>query len=240
MRESIRSRAGPRLSALAGAGSSGALLLAAVVVACSPVTGPIDASEVRAIVERHLEAQNEIMILPEGVRAGHLSEAQRLALRTRISDAFVGLYADDELTRQLNNVLAWADRVARDPAAGQVFEFRVEDVSVAKITGGPDAVTAEGTTAIRSKGGHDTAEGVLVTLGGTYRRSFTLQLSRRGDAWLITRYRAEGDQFERDPAFESNLDYVPAGPRETKPPRDDSAPMPMDPTSGGPEVPAGT
>jgi hypothetical protein len=189
---------GPEVPAGEGAGASPGL--------ASPP--PIETAAIRALVERAITDQAALLVLPAEVRAGHLSDAERLALRTRIRDALSGDFAGALLEKRLLRYREWADRIAVSATEPHLLAYRVADLALEAPLVVRDGVIVSGTYALWRKERVETAEGTLVTYGGTSTIALTVQLSHTASGWRITQYSERPEDYERDRSIESNLDAV--------------------------------
>jgi len=206
----------------------GILAVAATMVAGARSAQPVSPTELRVVAERAIVTNNVLTMLPEGIRPGHFSDSDRQAVRGHINQEFMRTFAGTALTNRLNGFLAWADRIAKDPAQPRLLAFKLLDLSLDAPTVLDDVATVTGTYSMSLKQAYDTPDGVTATYGGTYTNAFTLQTERRGTTWFVTAFTEQPTGFVRDPSFESNLDVNPA-PGATKPPTDDNPPVPANP-----------
>jgi len=223
----LRERATPGLIILVAAVSLGVFTVAATAMLARSAQ-PVDPNELRAAVERAVVTNNQLTMLPGGVRPGHFSDSDRQAVRGHITQEFMKAFAGGALTNRMNGFLAWADRIAKDPTQPRLLSLKLLNLSMDPPAVLDDVATVTGTYSMLLKQAYDTPAGVTATYGGTYTNAFTVQLDHRGSAWLVTAFAEQPTDFVRDPSLESNLDVNPA-PGATKPPTGDNPPVPVNP-----------
>lgn len=218
---------------LVGAGAAITLLVTQVATSAPEP----DLAAIERTATRALEIDEQITILPANMKAGHMTDDDRQALRAGIRGKYAEVFAGSAFTNRINGLLAWADRITVDGTQSHALSATIEAIrfdDVPLVSG--DIVTVSGTYDLRSQQAWETATGVLVKAGGLYTSSFAMQLERRGNgkAWFVTSYSAAPGNFVPDPALEENLGVDP-NPGATKPPSgDDAPPVPVDPAPPAP------
>lgn len=232
MTSRLRSASWPRLLAPVVLFAAGALSALAVTGGVTRSAPPADPAVIRAVVERAIITDNTLIALPPGMKAGHLTDAERRAVRGRITSEYMKAFAGSALTSRMNGLLAWADRIATDPLQPRTLSFELVNLSMDPPIVVDDVATVTGTYQTVIKGAYDTLDGVTATYGGTYVHAFTYELERRGNngTWFVTGSAEQPVSFEANPDFESNLDIDPA-PDATKPPTEGNPPVPVNPAN---------
>lgn len=193
----------------------------------SPAAGG-DVGDIDAAIRGAIEASNAAPQLLPGMRAGHLSNEQRAAVRDRIRTRLTRFLAGTALTNRLSTFLAWADRIAANPGESRLLSYQLSGVEIDQPVVAGSAATISGRYVIVEQQGYDLPDGRTATFGGTYTQSFAFELQRLGGRWVVTAFTDQPLDFVPDPAMDANLDVNP-NPAATKQIPKEYVPVPVAP-----------
>lgn len=187
-----------------------------------------DVGDIDAVVRGAIEASNAAPQLLPGMRAGHLSEAQRAAVRDAVRTRLTRFLAGTALTNRLSSYLSWADRIAANPGESRLISYRLGRVEIDHPVVSGTSATIAGRYVIVEQQGYDLPDGRTATYGGTYTQSFAFELQRQGGRWFVTAFTDQPLDFIPDPALDANLDVNP-NPAATKQVPKEYVPVPVAP-----------
>jgi len=199
-----------------------------LALSAQPTLG-IDTAGIRQGVLDAITVDNQLTMLPAGVKPGGVSAAARATWRNTMRNEVAAHFGGTALTNRLNGLLTWSDRLAaQNSTEGYLISFSIRNLSIDDPSMADNVATVSGTVSIVEKQGFMTSSGQEKTYGGTYTLSFTFQMEQRGNKWVVIDLSEAPVGFEPDPAMDNG---VQPSPNSTKYIPPSYAPVPYNPAN---------